>query len=140
MEKKKRIYTPEQVARNNAKNNKWYKENTEKSKENTIRFREKNPGYVPPCVKENPSNYGKKDDLGYIAVYAIDDYNGTGDAYCGQTGNLYKRMSLHKSHGRLNTETHRILQCFETREQALVFEKIKHNEGFHGDSRTETNT
>ena len=132
MEKKKRIYTPEQVARNNAKNNKWYKENTEKSKENTIRFREKNPGYVPPCVKENPSNYGKKDDLGYIAVYAIDNYNGTEASYCGQTGNLVNRMKTHRQHGRLNTESHRILGCFRTREQAMAFEAIQHKAGYHG--------
>ena len=137
---KKRIYTAEQKVRNNARNSKWYKDNTEKSKENSIRFKEKNLGYVPPCVKEDPAYWVERHNLGYIAVYAIDDYNGTGAVYVGQTGNLYKRMSNHRSCGKLNTDTHRVLGCFRTREQALVFERIKHDEGFHGDARTATNT
>ena len=74
----------------------------------------------------------KKHDLGYFAVYAIDDYIGTGDAYCGQTGNLYNRMGSHKRCGRLNTDTHRVLGCFRTREQALAFEAIQHKSGYHG--------
>ena len=105
--------SPEQIIEDKAKSKAWnanfYKENPEYSKE-----------------------HNHKHDLGYFAVYAIDDYIGTGDAYCGQTGNLYNRMATHKKVGRINTGNHRILGCFRTREQALAFEAIQHEAGYHG--------
>ena len=73
-----------------------------------------------------------KHDLGYFAVYVIDNYIGTEASYCGQTKNLYTRMSRHRNLGRMNTENHRVLQCFETREQAMAFEAIQHEAGYHG--------
>jgi len=100
----------------------WYKENTEASKAKSAKFKKDNPGYISPCAEP----------LGYFAVYLIQNYNGLGDTYVGQTGNLYNRMSLHRYHGRLNTDTHRVLGCFRTREQALAFEAIQHEQGYHG--------
>jgi len=110
----------------------WYQNNKEEEKAKSAKWKKDNPGYRSPCLVEA--------DLGYFAVYAIDDYIGTGAAYCGYSSNLYSRMIVHRHHGRLNTESHRILQCFRTKEQAMAFERIKHNEGYHGDCRTETNT
>ena len=114
-----------------ASNDNWRKNNPDKEKASRERFKEKYPDYRSPILTES--------DLGYWAVYSIPNYNGTGDAYCGYSSNLYARMTVHRSHGRLNTESHRILQCFETKEQAMAFERIKHNEGYHGDVRTATN-
>jgi len=71
-------------------------------------------------------------DLGCYAVYLIENYNSSGDHYCGQTGNLHTRMQAHKTSGRLNTDAYRVLQYFETREQALAFEAIQHEAGYHG--------
>ena len=76
--------------------------------------------------------FNKKQYLGYFCVYIIPNYMGTGDHYCGQTGNLYARMTAHRSVGRVNTENHRVLGCFRTREQALAFEAIQHEAGYHG--------
>ena len=113
--------TPEKIAKDKAK-----------AIITSANFRKENPEYSKERIN--------KSDLGYYCVYLIENYNGTGDAYCGQTGNLYNRMSKHRSAGRLNTENHRILGCFRTREQALAFEAIQHKSGYHGDySRTEIN-
>ena len=130
MEKKKQTYTPEQDERRRftralAKANRSPEQivKDEAKRQIQIAKRKKNhPGYRSPCTE----------DLGYFAVYAIDNYNGTEASYCGQTGNLYNRMLGHKSYGRLNTESHRILQCFRTREQAMAFEAIQHEAGYHG--------
>ena len=103
-------------------NAKWYEENLEKKKAKDARFQEKNPGYRSPC----------SEPLGYYAVYLIENYNGLGDHYCGQTGNLYNRMKTHKQVGKMNTENHRVLGCFRTREQAMAFEAIQHKSGYHG--------
>jgi len=128
----------------------YHQENKIESNKASREWHKKNPGYVSPCIIKNP-NWGKEykeewnkthpgyhkqyhldSDLGYFAVYLIQNYNGLGDAYVGQTGNLYTRMSNHRKLGRLNTEAYRILQCFETREQALAFEAIQHEAGYHG--------
>jgi len=103
---------------------KWNKANPNKVKASNAKFKESNPDYRVPCMAEA--------DLGYYAVYLIENYNSSGDHYCGQTGNLYNRMTHHRHCGKLNTENHRILQCFETREQAMAFEAIQHEAGYHG--------
>jgi len=125
-------WVEENPEKHKASKDNWRKNNPDKEKASRERFKEKYPDYKSPIITES--------DLGYFAVYAIDNYNDTGDAYCGYSSNLYARMIAHKSLGRMNTDTHRVLQCFETKEQAMAFERIKHNEGYHGDSRTETNT
>ena len=114
-----------------ASNTNWRKNNPDKDKASRDKWKKNNPGYRSPKLVEA--------DLGYWAVYSIPNYNDTGDAYCGYSSNLYSRMAVHKNLGRLNTESHRILQCFRTKEQAMAFERIKHNEGYHGDCRTEIN-
>jgi len=119
----------------NANQAKWKKENPEKIKANQAKFKKNNPDYISPCRIKNPEyqkEHNHKHDLGYYCVYLLENYNSLGDAYVGQTGNLYTRMQTHKSLGRLNTEAYRILQCFETREQAMVFEAIQHEAGYHG--------
>ena len=128
----------------------YHQENKIEANKASREWRKKNPGYVSPCIIKNPNwqkEYSKEwhkanpgyqkqchldRNLGYFAVYLIQNYNGLGDAYVGQTGNLYARMSNHRKLGRLNTEAYRILQCFETREQALAFEAIQHEAGYHG--------
>ena len=135
--KRKRIYTEEQKAKikiwqaeyrlkNKARKKildaKWAKANPEKYKAIHKRFKEDNPGYVPPCAV----------DLGYWIVYVITNYNGLGDDYCGQTQNIYRRMHTHKSLGKLNTDTYTIVKKCDTLEDALELESAVHNFGYHG--------
>ena len=130
MEKKKQTYTPEQAERRRftralAKANRSPEQIVKDEAKRQIQIakrKKNNPGYRSPCAE----------DLGYFAVYAIDNYIGTGESYCGQTGNLYNRMLGHKRDGRINLDTHRVLGCFRTREQALAFEAIQHEAGYHG--------
>ena len=130
MKKKKQTYTPEQKERRNfllalAKANRTPEKVAEDEANHKIaqaKWKKKNLDYRSPCTE----------DLGYFAVYAIDNYIGTGESYCGQTGNLYNRMKDHKRDGRINLDTHRVLGCFRTREQALAFEAIQHEAGYHG--------
>ena len=146
--------TPEKVEEHKARQKiygaQYHQENKIEANKASREWKKNNPGYVSPCVTKNPNYYKEyskewkeanpgyhkqrhlDSDLGYYAVYIIEDYMGTGDAYCGQTGNLYTRMSTHRRDGRLNTEAYRILQCFETREQAMAFEAIQHEAGYHG--------
>jgi len=127
-------------------------ENPNYQKEQSKKWQEANPDYVPPCRIENPDYYKKqgkkfreanpeyskamshKHDLGYWVVYLIHNYNGLGDTYCGQTGNVYNRMKSHKSDGRLNTETYEIIKQLETLEDALEFEAYMHEQGYDGKS------
>jgi len=125
-------WAEENPEKHKASNDNWRKNNPDKVNASSAKWKKDNPSYRSPCLVEA--------DLGYWVVYSIPNYNDTGDAYCGYSSNLYSRMAVHRSHGRLNTESHRILQCFRTKEQAMAFERIKHNEGYHGDCRTETNT
>jgi len=124
-------WAEENPEKHKASKDNWRKNNPDKEKEYRANFKEKHPDYRSPIIIES--------DLGYFAVYAIDNYNDTGDAYCGYSSNLHTRMAIHRHHGRLNTDNHRVLGCFRTKEQAMAFERIKHNEGFHGDCRTATN-
>jgi len=142
---KKKIYEAEWRAKRSPEK---VAEDKAKQKIVKAKWNEKNPNYIPPCIIANPSykkeqharfykahpNYiqPSAEDLGYYVVYIIPNYIGTEASYCGQTGNLYNRMSLHRSVGRLNTESHRILGCFRTREQAMAFEAIQHEAGYHG--------
>jgi len=149
--------TPEEVAKNKIYQKEWAKknpdyirpckiENPDYDKETMKRFHKANPDYVPPCVIKNPNyredwnkanpeyqkEWTSQHDLGYWVVYLIHNYNGLGDTYCGQTGNVYNRMKVHKSDGRLNTETHELIKQCETLRQALDFEAYMHEQGYHG--------
>ena len=135
--KKKRILTEEQKAQRKIYIAKWKKENPNWQKE----WHKKNPDYVRPCVKENPDyqkEWASQHDLGYWVVYLIKNYNGLGDTYCGQTQNIYNRMKAHKSDGRLNTETYKLIKQCETLKDALEFEAYMHEQGYHGSVRTES--
>ena len=99
-----------------------------KAKIENAKWREENPNSSEKYEKTRKL----KHDLGYYCVYLIENYNSLGDHYCGQTGNLYTRMKTHRQVGRMNTENHRVLGCFRTREQALAFEAIQHEAGYHG--------
>jgi len=162
----KRIYTPEQIQQHRIKKAEWLanrspeKVEKDKAKHNIANAKwmaKRSPEKIAedkakhkivqarclanrtPERVEEYKEYSLKHDLGYYAVYLIENYNSLGDHYCGQTGNLYNRMAHHKHLGRMNTDIHRVLQCFETREQALAFEAIQHEAGYHGDCRTEIN-
>ena len=130
----------------------WYQDNREEQQRQVKEWQKANPDYIPPCRIENPDYYKKqgkkfreanpeyskamshKHDLGYWVVYLIHNYNGLGDTYCGQTGNVYNRMKSHKSDGRLNTETYEIIKQLETLEDALEFEAYMHEQGYDGKS------
>jgi len=119
----------EKVAEDKAKakinKTKWYQENKEQKKITDAKW-----------VKANPE-YAHKHDLGYWVVYLIKNYNGLGDTYCGQTGNVYNRMKTHKSDGTLNSDKYELIKQCETYEDALEFEAYMHEQGFHGSARTE---
>ena len=151
MAKKKQTFTPEQKEQRRIYAAEWrLKNKARKISANIEWMANRSPAKVAEdkarnkinkakWSKENPNTILKhtkatklKNDLGYFAVYIIEDYMGKGDHYCGQTGNLYNRMKAHRKLGRLNTEAYRILQCFETREQAMAFEAIQHEAGYHG--------
>ena len=135
----RRIYTEEQKARNKIYKAKWTQENPEKIKAITAKFSENNPDYKKEHSKKwheaNPG-YSKvmsqKHDLGYWVVYIITNYNGLKDNYCGQTQNIYRRMIKHKHLGKLNTETHEVLEKFDCKIEALAFEATLHSDGYHG--------
>jgi len=118
----------EYKAKKKISKNKWYQDNKEEQKRITQEWKKENPNTIKKYTKAAKL----KNDLGYFVVYIIPNYMGKGDHYCGQTGNLYNRMKAHRSVGRMNTESHRILGCFRTREQALAFEAIQHEQGYHG--------
>ena len=118
----RRIYTEEQKARNKIYKAKWNQDNKEKVKANNKRFHEANPGYVAPSAV----------NLGYWVVYLIHNFDGLNNIYCGQSQNIYERMKTHRSLGKLNTETHEILEKFDNVDEALGFELTLHLAGYHG--------
>ena len=129
--KKKRIYTEEQKAQKKITTAKWKKENPNWQKE----WSKKNPDYYKEWSKKNPEyskEIARKHDLGYWVVYLIKNYNGLGDTYCGQTGNIYNRMAKHKSKGKLNSDKYELIKQCETLRQALDFEAYMHEQGYHG--------
>ena len=130
--------TEEQKAKRKITNAKWYKANQDKAKANRARFKENNPDYKKEWGKKNPDYYKERHlerELGYWVVYVIRNFNGESDDYCGQTRSIYNRMVNHKSEGKLNTETHEILEKFDCRLEALGFELTMHLNGYHGKRR-----
>jgi len=131
---KKKIYNAEYRLKNKAQNKiykaKWYQDNKEDQIRQVKEWQKANPGYL--------KELNHKHDLGYWVVYLIHNFDGLGNIYCGQTANIYKRMSDHKSKGRLNTETHELIKQCETLEDALAFEAYMHEQGYHGSARTES--
>ena len=126
MIKKKQILTPEQKERKKITNARWYQENSEKHKATVVKYCENNPDY------KKEQNH--KHDLGYFVVYVIRNFNNLENDYVGQTGNVYRRMADHKCKGKLNTETHEILEKFDCRLEALGFELTMHLNGYHGNN------
>ena len=124
--RKKYIYSEEQKARNKIYKAKWYQENKEEHNQKSKAWNKKNPNYQ----KEWASQY----DLGYWVVYLIHNFDGLGNIYCGQTQNIYTRMRWHKCKGKLNTETHEILEKFDNVDEALGFELTMHLNGYHGNN------
>ena len=102
----------------------WYQENKEYSKQQMQEWNEANPSYYKEWVSQH--------NLGYWVVYVIRNFNGLKNDYAGQTQNIYFRMANHKSDGRLNTETHEILEKFDNMDEALGFELTLHLAGYHG--------
>jgi len=116
-------------------------ENPNYDKEVKKRFQEANPDYYKERNKEwNEANPGyskamsHKYDLGYWVVYVIRNFNGLKNDYAGQSQNIYMRMASHKSLGKLNTETHEILEKFDCKYEALGFELTMHLNGYHGNN------
>ena len=120
----KRVYTEEQKARNKIYKAKWQQENKEKQKQKMLEWHKANPEYS--------REHQHKHDLGYWVVYLIHNYNGLENDYCGQTQNIHNRMIKHKHLGKLNTETHEILEKFGCKFEALAFEATLHLDGYHG--------
>ena len=120
---------------------KWYQDNREEQLQYKREWYKNNPDYISPIEIENPDyrkEQGIKHNLGYWVVYLIKNYNGLGDTYCGQTQNIYNRMKDHKCRGRLNTDNYEIIKQLETLEDALEFENYMHEQGYHGNQRTES--
>jgi|TARA_R110000787_G_C13314478_1_gene435828 predicted GIY-YIG superfamily endonuclease len=137
--------TEEQKAKYKAKKKitdaKWYRDNREEQLRYKREWHKKNPDWISPIEIENP-NYLKEQasrhNLGYWVVYLIKNYNGLGDTYCGQTQNIPNRMRDHKCRGRLNTDNYELIKQCETLEDALEFENYMHEQGYHGNQRTES--
>ena len=123
---RRKIYLDEYRLKNKARKKitdaRWRKANPEKIKAKDDRFKKNNPGYIKPSMV----------DLGYWVVYLIHDFDGLNNIYCGQTQNIYTRMANHKSLGKLNTQTHEILEKFDNVDEALGFELTLHLAGYHG--------
>ena len=77
----------------------------------------------PEAVKKNYKMY--KD--GCYSVYLLPDSN-----YVGQTEQLKTRMYRHKSDYKRNTDNVKILDTFDTRDEALKYERILHKQGYNG--------
>ena len=135
--KKKRIFTPEQKAKQKIYCAKWYQDNKEKRQRQMQEWNQENKEerkqYMLEWYKNNPDYIQPSAvDLGYWVVYLIHDYNGLGDTYCGQTQNIYKRMVKHKSRGTLNSDKYELIKQCETLKDALEFEAYMHEQGYHG--------
>jgi hypothetical protein len=100
----------------------WKKRNKDKVSEHNKAYNKKNRSKRKlHSKKENESRKHKP------LVYLIESYN-----YVGVTENLYGRLSTHRTKQNRETSTATILAEFETRREALDFEKEMHNAGYEG--------
>jgi len=126
----KKIYTEEEKANRKVALAKY--RNTAKGKATTTKCNkewvEANLDYTKKC-RRNTSLW---------FVYVIRNYDNLNNDYCGATRHLYDRMHNHRSLGKLNTESYKVLEKFSTKSEALGFELLMHKAGYHG-NKTITN-
>ena len=101
----------------------WREQNPEKIKATNEARKDK--------VKAWRDGYRESEELPYIIIYCIPNYNGK-DNYVGITSNPFTRMINHKSLGKLNTEEYIELDRADTRAEAKKLEAQYHDRGYHG--------
>ena len=100
--------------------------NREWNANNIERIRERRKNW-PSYNSEYQKQWHKNNQSSYYIVYLLPIHN-----YVGVTNNPTKRMYDHKSIHKRDTTGWIELARFNTREEALEYESIKHTEGYEG--------
>lgn len=107
----------------------WYRKNKEKSNAYSKEYHNKNRGEI----LERKRAYDKQkniDNKHKPTVYLLVNEN-----YVGTTENITNRISQHKKDNGRDISKVEILGEFETRQEALGFERQLHSEGYKGRHR-----
>ena len=115
---------PEKVSEYNKT---YQKNNKDKVLEAQREWNKKNKAKRAATVKK----YHESQKLNYYVVYALPNFNGTDEVYCGITKAPNTRMRDHKVKGR-NPEDWFVLDVFATRAEARIKENEYHDKGFIG--------
>ena len=86
-----------------------------------------NQSQIKVYQKKYSKKYYESRKDGHFSVYLLPDHN-----YAGMTGNLYHRMSDHRSSNGRNTDNVRVLYTTKSKDEALELEALLHDIGYEG--------